>query len=173
MLRELEVAYADTAASQLSLSFDDAPDYPRLDTLLLESVAGPGTRLELHLLGASHEIVFEYPGGRCREVVACLPIADPRLPERLSRSRDGLDYRFEARIRTLSRERFTAEVSDLRDRLADHPYALVGVYPGDAHAVTALLATPGAGRVEWHSWHAYPQTGEIATTHTVAVLEDL
>ena len=63
-------------------------------------------------------------------------------------------------------------VAALRADLADDPYALVGVFPGDVDAVTALSVRPDPpdGTVGWRTWHAYPQTNELVLTETVVAL---
>ena len=64
------------------------------------------------------------------------------------------------------------QVAALRADLADDPYALVGVFPGDPDAVTALAVRPAppAGAVRWRTWHAYPQTNELVLTETMVAL---
>lgn len=168
-LRRLDVAYADTSANQLSLSLDaPATGLTRLDSLVLDAPAGPGTRLGLHLLGASHEAVLTTPGGESREVVACLPVPAPELPALVDRHAGGVDYRFSSEVRRPPADRFRAEVAALRERLAGDVHALVGVFPGDPDAVTGLLAEPGRGRVSWRTWHAYPGSHELVLTRTTA-----
>ncbi|MFD0785789.1 DUF2617 family protein, partial [Micromonospora azadirachtae] len=56
--------------------------------------------------------------------------------------------------------------------LADDRLALVGVFPGDPDAVTALAVRSGSpgGEVAWRTWHAYPQTNELVLTETVVAL---
>ena len=63
-------------------------------------------------------------------------------------------------------------IAGLRADLADDPYALVGVFPGDADAVTALAVRTDLphGSLGWRTWHAYPQTNELVLTETVVAL---
>ena len=70
----------------------------------------------------------------------------PGLPPAADRALGGWDYRFRSRAHRLPPARFGARVDRLVARLADHPAAIVGRFPGSPHAVTALLAGPAAGR---------------------------
>jgi hypothetical protein len=58
-------------------------------------------------------------------------------------------------------------VKELRDRFADLPNALGGVFPGSPDALTVLSAGADGPRVTWSTWHTYPQTAEIVMTQTV------
>ncbi|MGH3713954.1 MAG: DUF2617 family protein [Micromonosporaceae bacterium] len=170
-LRPLDLPYADTSAAELTLALDgDAPALARLDTLQVDGAAGPGTCLALHLLGASHEAVLTTPAGELREVVACLPGPAPHLPELVTRRTAGVTYRFFSEVRREAPDMFRAEVQSLRTFLPVHEHILIGLYPGDPDAVTALHAMPGEGRVSWRTWHAYPRTSEIVFTRTTAEL---
>lgn len=169
MLRSLDTPYADTAAASLSFLLGGEP-LPALDTLVVPDVAGPGSSLELRLLGASHQALLDTAAGRCAEVVACLPGAAPGLPSEVDTTVVGLPYRFQARIDTYGPADFRAVVADLKQRYSDNPRALIGVFPGAPDAVTALVALPAnGGAVGWKTWHAYPQTGEVAVTRTSVV----
>lgn len=140
----LDTPYADTTAGDLSFALG-LPELPALHTLRL-----PG--LELRLLGASHQVVWTtVDGERLVETVACLPGRDPHLPPAM----DGPGYAFTSRVEPL------AHAPLWRDLAAD-PRALVGLFPGDPDAVTALRAEERG----WRTWHAYPQTGELVTTQT-------
>ncbi|MEO3927220.1 DUF2617 family protein [Micromonosporaceae bacterium B7E4] len=174
MLVTLRTAYEDTTAAELSLALD-TPEQPALHLLDLGRLAHlgrPGTRLQLRLLGASHQMVLEGPGGGLIETVACLPGRRPELPATLTDPATG--YRFTARVRRLSPGQMSAATARLRHDLADDPYALVGVFPGGPDAITALRVVhrtdpggAGTGRIGWRSWHAYPQSGELVETETV------
>jgi hypothetical protein len=163
MHADLAIPYCDTDADQLTWRLGDPPG-PALATLQLEISGG---RLELRLLGSSHHVVFSAGSTRCSEVVACGP-AEPALPASADRALPGWDYRFRSRVHRLPADRFAAMVDRLVDRLADHPSAIVGRFPGSPHAVTALLAAPvnGGRGVRWRTWHAYPQDGQLVATGT-------
>jgi hypothetical protein len=153
VLVSIDAPYADTTAGDLCFALG-LPEQPALHVLDL-----PPVGLRLRLLGASHQVVL---AGRCIETVACLPGRPPSLPASVQ---DGA-YRFAAAVYRLDRAAMSRAVARLRDRLAGDPYALVGVFPGDRDAVTALRARAGAGRTRWRTWHAYPQTGELVATRT-------
>ena len=165
MLTFLDVPYVDSTADGLSFALGLDP-LPALDTLVISDIASPGTQLELRLLGASHQATLRTSRGTCSEVVACLPTEEPELPAAVDTHVAGSAYRFRAQVRRLESEEFGREVTALTDRLAMHPRALVGIFPGAPHAVTALLAEPIKGGIQWRTWHAYPQTGELAITRT-------
>jgi hypothetical protein len=153
VLVSIDAPYADTTAGDLSFALG-LPEQPALHVLEI-----PPIGLRLRLLGASHQVVL---AGRCIETVACLPGRPPSLPASV---RDGA-YRFAAAVHRLDPAALSRAVARLRDRLAGDPYALVGVFPGDRDAVTALRARAGTGWTRWRTWHAYPQTGELVATRT-------
>ncbi|MEU1752258.1 DUF2617 family protein [Micromonospora matsumotoense] len=104
------------------------------------------------------------------ETVACLPGRPPHLPGTLHDEAGG--YRFTATVLRPAEGELHTRIAALRADLADDPYALVGVFPGDPDAVTALAVRPDApdGSVGWRTWHAYPQTNELVLTETVVAL---
>jgi hypothetical protein len=165
---QLRVPFRDTAADDLVWRLGE-PRRPALATLELEVAGG---RLELRLLGSSHQVVFTAPpsaGARTvvSEVVACGAGA-PGLPAAAERVVDGWAYEFRAMTHRLAADRFGPRVDKLVARLAGHPDAIVGRFPGSPQAVTALLAGPGPGGagVRWRTWHAYPQDGRLVSTAT-------
>ncbi|MDG4834564.1 DUF2617 family protein [Solwaraspora sp. WMMD1047] len=176
MLVTLVTPYADTSAADLGLTLT-APELPALHVVDLP-LPGPGdeegARLRLRLLGASHQVVLDGPAGELIETVACLPGRPADLPPVVYDAATG--YRFAARVLRLAPAAFSDRIAALRRDLDGDPNALVGVFPGGPDAVTALRArTSGAGpdgtqRVGWHTWHAYPQTGELVETETVVTV---
>src|SRR4051812_50215599 len=76
MLADLDVPYADTGAHMLSFALGLAPQ----DALAVLPVERGGLRIELRLLGASHQVL----AGPVSETGACLPGSGP-LPRRLRR----------------------------------------------------------------------------------------
>ncbi|MEV1142585.1 DUF2617 family protein [Micromonospora sp. NPDC049799] len=167
MLVTLHTPYVDTSAAELSLALDDV-ERPALHVLDLDL---PGAvRLRLRLLGASHQVVVRAAGSRLTETVACLPGRNPTLPETLHDEHAG--YRFTATVLRPAGHGLRDRVAALRADLADDPYALVGVFPGDVDAVTALSVRPDPpdGALRWRTWHAYPQTNELVLTETVVAL---
>ncbi|MEO3775722.1 DUF2617 family protein [Micromonospora sp. B11E3] len=167
MLVTLDAPYVDTRAADLSLALDDA-ERPALHVLDLDLPAG--LRLRLRLLGASHQVVLRAAGAELTETVACLPGRPPELPATLLDAANG--YRFAATVLRPPPGELSDRVGALRAELAGDPYALVGVFPGDVDAVTALAVRPDppGGTVGWHTWHAYPQTNELVLTETVVSL---
>jgi hypothetical protein len=169
MEAQLEVPYRDTAAGDLVWRLGEARR-PALATLRLELAGG---LVELGLLGTSHQVVFTMPipgGGRIvvSEVVACGAGA-PGLPPAAAEALPDWDYRFRSATYRLAPDRFGDRVDGLAARLAGHPAAIVGRFPGSPHAVTALLAGPGPGGagVRWRTWHGYPQDRCLVATSTV------
>ena len=169
MQAELRVPYRDTTADALVWRLGEARR-PALASLELDVAGG---RLELRLLGSSHQVVFSASGGPpgavplVSEIVAC-DLGAPGLPPTAVRTLDGWDYRFRSSAHRLTAGVFGPRVERLVARLADHPTAIVGRFPGSPHAVTALLAGagPGGAGVRWRTWHAYPQDGRLVTTAT-------
>lgn len=167
MLVSLDTPYADTTAADLSLVLD-GPEHPALH--VLEITLSGAVTVRLRLLGASHQVDLWAADVTRSETVACLPGRPPALPPRLI-GHDGR-YRFTAEVLRLDRAELADRTGRLRADLADDPYALVGVFPGDVDAVTALLVRldEPAATVHWRTWHAYPQTGELVQTETAVIL---
>ncbi len=163
MLVDLDAPYVDTHAADLSLSLG-GPERPALH--VRELTLPGGLRLRLRLLGASHQVIC----GELTETVACLPGRAPHLPDILHDENAG--YRFTATVLRPAGDGLRTRVAALRAELADDPYALVGIFPGDVNAVTALSVRPFPpdGSVAWRTWHAYPQTNELVLTETVVAL---
>lgn len=68
MLTTLNTSYTDTRAADLAWALGREP-LPALATLDLEL---DGARLQLRLLGASHQVLLEEERGSCSETVACI-----------------------------------------------------------------------------------------------------
>lgn len=191
MEAQLRVPYRDTAAHDLVWRLGE-PRRPALAALELEVAGG---RLELRLLGSSHQVIFTPDEAVISEVVACdwaprvgdaglerlsvgaEPRIDPEpgcpggtlsLPPTAERAVHGWAYRFRSRSRHFPPHRFGHWVDLLAASLAERPDAIVGRFPGSPQAVTALLAGPDPGRtgVRWRTWHAYPQDGRLVSTAT-------
>lgn len=172
MIVSLNVPYADTTAADLGFALG-LPPLPALHVLDLPGAAGPGTHLQLRLLGSSHQAVLQVPGGAHSETVACLPTGGGQLPAApvAIDLPAGLRYRFTVHIDRCSPEGFAGAVAALRARDTDGA-RLLGEFPGAPGAVTALFARPVGQRghgLDWRTVHAYPQTGEIVRTHTTVV----
>lgn len=157
----VDVPFSDTRAADLAWSVTHGPVEP----LVSRTVALAGARVRLCVLGASHQVVVDHGPTRFVETVACLPDVGGGLPAEAALRVPGTAcYHFTSSVHRLDRAEFTARTTTVRDRLAEHPGALLAVFPGNPLAITALLVA-GAGPVlHWYTWHAYPQTGELVTT---------
>lgn len=158
----LDVGFVDTSADQLTWHVG----LPPMDALARAEVAVDGTRVELRLLGASHQVlVHGLDGIACSETVACLPGGSPLPGPDGVRRENG--HRFRSMVVTHRRPHLGRLAQALVARLGGRPDALVGEFAGEPEAVTAMLAErlPGGG-VGWHTWHTYPRTGQMVTTAT-------
>ncbi|MEV1288367.1 DUF2617 family protein [Micromonospora sp. NPDC049679] len=172
MLITLDAPYADTTAADLSFALG-MPEQPALHVLDLSVPAIPGAALRLRLLGASHQVVLRHADSELVETVACLPGRPPALPPVVDERGSG--YHFTATVLRLDPEEMSARAAVLRRALRHDPYALVGVFPGDSDALTALhvrmeSGSTGGTVIGWRTWHAYPQTGEMVETETAVEL---
>jgi hypothetical protein len=153
----LDTRFADSRAADLSLAYGLAP-LPALGT---HTVAVGGVRVELRVLGASHQVVL----GDWSETVACLPDRPGALPARKAQVVGDHLVTFEARVDRPAD--FAAEVARVIDRCAADADSLVAEFPGSPLAVTALSACAVETGVAWQTWHAYPQANELVWTSTV------
>jgi hypothetical protein len=162
MLTTLNTAYSDTSAADLAWTLGREP-LPALATLDLELAEA---KVQLRLLGASHQVILEEGKGACSETVACIPGSRTPLPLGVSKRIGDWEYEFAARVEPLSPNAFAGRAQELLALVCDHPNGLVGVFPGSPHAFTALLAQWRDGQVLWRTWHAYPQDGQLVATRT-------
>lgn len=174
----LDVPFVDTRARQLTWQLGLPPQ----PALAVTTVPMGGLDVELRLLGASHQVLVTSPdhlphhppGGAGRvmlwsETVACLPGGEP-LPDATGTARDGV-----YRLRSVVVVHRAADLGLLADRLVERlggrGDALVGEFAGQRHAVTAMVTERrGHDALGWHTWHAYPGTGELVTTATTLSL---
>lgn len=166
MLTTLKTAYSDTRAGDLAWALGREP-LPALATLELRL---DGARVELRLLGASHQVILEEEGDVCTETVACMPGSTAPLPLGVSRRPGGRDYEFASRVETLSPGSFAGRAQELLALVAEHPHGLAGTYPGSPHAFTALLVQRHGDQLHWRTWHSYPQEGSLVCTRTRVAL---
>ncbi|EST26917.1 DUF2617 family protein [Streptomyces niveus] len=162
MLRTLNTAYTDTRAADLAWALGREP-LPALAVLDLELT---GAKVQLRLLGASHQVLLEEAQGSCSETVACIPGSSTPLPLGVAERVGEWSYEFAARVETLSQGSFAGRAQELLALVADHPNGLAGTFPGDPHAFTAMLVRRHEGQVSWRTWHAYPQEGALVVTRT-------
>ncbi|MFD7707335.1 DUF2617 family protein [Streptomyces sp. NPDC059785] len=162
MLTTLNTSYTDTCAADLAWALGRDP-LPALAGLTLQFDA---VRVELRLLGASHQVILEEERGTCSETVACMTGSSTPLPLGVAKRLGDWEYEFAARVETLPRGSFAGRAQELLALVADHPQGLAGVFPGSPHAFTAMLAQRREGQVHWRTWHAYPQDGQLVATRT-------
>jgi hypothetical protein len=162
MLTNLKTAYTDTRADDLAWALGREP-LPALAVLDLEL---SGAKLQLRLLGASHQVLLEEDQGSCSETVACMPGSSTPLPLGVAKRLGDWEYDFAARVERLSQGSFAGRAQDLLALVADHPHGLAGTFPGSPYAFTAMLAQRIEGQVRWRTWHAYPQEGSLVVTRT-------
>jgi hypothetical protein len=167
VLAEVATAFVDASAASLRLALD-LPPQPALQTTVVE--AG-GFRVELRVLGASHQCIARRAGGaELSETVACLQGAPGGpLPASHDRAEDGLRYTFTSTVEHVGAEALRTRAEALRAAAAADPRALAGVFPGSPDALTALRCEPVAGGVGWTTVHLYPHTGELVETSTTVV----
>lgn len=162
MLTTLNTSYTDTRAADLAWALGREP-LPALATLDLEL---GGAKLQLRLLGASHQVLLDEDQGSCSETVACIPGSSTPLPLGVAKRLGDWEYEFAARVEVLSPGQFAGRAQELLALVSEHPHGLAGVFPGSPHAFTALLAHRHEGQVHWRTWHAYPQDGQLVATRT-------
>ena len=165
----LDVPFVDTSAGQLTWQLGLPPQ----PALAVTTVPMGGLDVELRLLGASHQVLVGPPGAGgvslWSETVACLPGGDP-LPDATGITRDGV-YRIRSVVVVHRADDLGLLADRLVDRLGGRPDALVGEFAGQRHAVTAMVTERrGRDAMGWHTWHAYPGSGELVTTATTLSL---
>lgn len=162
MLTTINTPFSDTRAHDLAWTLGRDP-LPSLATLDLRLA---GARVQLRVLGASHQVLLDRREGTCSETVACTPGGRTPLPLEVSARLGNFGYEFAARVERLSTGSFARRAQELLALVAEHPHGLAGVFPGDPHAFTALLAQSRRGQVQWLTWHAYPQERLLVATRT-------
>ncbi|MFY4721940.1 DUF2617 family protein [Streptomyces sp. LaBMicrA B280] len=162
MLTTLNTTYSDTRAADLAWALGREP-LPALASLDLELT---GAKLQLRLLGASHQVLLEEERGLCSETVACIPGSSTPLPLGVAKRVGDWEYEFAARVEMLTPGSFAGRAQELLALVAEHPHGLAGVFPGSPHAFTAMLAQRHQDHVHWRTWHAYPQDGQLVATRT-------
>ncbi|MEU3958103.1 DUF2617 family protein, partial [Streptomyces achromogenes] len=98
MLTTLNTSYTDTRAADLAWALGREP-LPALATLDLELT---GSKLQLRLLGASHQVLLEEERGICSETVACIPGSSTPLPLGVAKRVGDWEYEFAARVEVLT-----------------------------------------------------------------------
>ena len=163
----IRAPFVDTRAADLVWTLG----HPLIDPLAVRPLRVGGTAVELRVLGASHQVAVTSSTGVLVETVACLPGTGGALPDSAERSHGPGRYRFDSQVETLTRTALARRVEDLHREVADDPGGLLVAFPGDPLAVTALHLSPagargGGGSLHWRTWHVYPQSGELVSTHS-------
>ena len=158
----LQTPFVDVRGDSLRWTLEPVPRTP----LAVREVALPGgLQVSLRVLGASHQVLVRH-GERAllSETVACDLADAAAMPG--EEARPG--YTFTSTVDLLAPAELAARVAELADRLDGRGDAIVAAFPGAPDAVTALALDPGttADTIVWHTWHAYPQTGELVRTTT-------
>ncbi|MFC3998981.1 DUF2617 family protein [Nocardiopsis sediminis] len=166
MLQTITQPFVDTRAADLSWTIGHPPIAPLAARTVDPLVGGP--RVELRILGASHQVLVEAAGpGWLTETVACLPGTDGGLPAQASPAVHGVrHYDFASSVRRLAPKAFAAQAQKTARAVAAHPCGLLATFPGSPDAITGLVVRADGHALLWRSWHAYPQTGELVTTTT-------
>jgi uncharacterized protein DUF2617 len=162
MLTTINTPFTDTGANDLAWALGREPQ-PSLATLDLELAT---IRVQLRVLGASHQVLLDSPAGSCSETVACMPGSNTPLPLGVSKRLGNFEYEFAARVESLSAGSFVGRAQELLALVAEHPHGLAGIFPGDPNAFTALLVQCQGQQVQWRTWHAYPQERRLVATRT-------
>lgn len=143
MLTTLNTSYTDTRAADLAWALGREP-LPALATLDLEIA---GAKLQLRLLGASHQVLLEEDRGTCSETVACISGSSTPLPLGVAKRVGDWEYEFAARVEALSPGQFAGRAQELLALVSDHPHGLarrLSRQPARVHGA-AGAAVRGAG----------------------------
>lgn len=184
----VDVPFADTSADDLRFSLDRpriAPLASEIVDLEAAGVTGAGLRLELHVIGSSHQVILATAARDLLiETFACPPAQVPAqapahapttattpltwdAPVRTHGAWAGLTRHEFRCTRTAHPAEFRTSVAEALDRVRAHDRHVVARFPGDRDALTALaLTTAGPGHLAWETWHVYPQHSEIVRTTT-------
>ena len=157
---DLDVAFSDTRAGQLGFSLTAAQREP---LAAADHTIGALT-FSIRLLGASHQIVITDDAHELCETVACLPDITTALPD--SFQADG--YVFSSRVIECNSDAMADLLEQIESEVEGHARAglpaLLGRFPGNELAVTAVTADTDDDALIWRTWHTYPQAGEVVVT---------
>lgn len=163
MIATVQAPFADVRAAALRYSL--APcQHPAFVEHRLEI---GGYRLELRVLGSSHQAIVGSVHGELHETLACMSRGDgDGRPARFEAALCGALYSFESAVDDLGRAGVQARARRIAADLAADPRAVVAAFPGLPGALTALAARADGDGVAWTTFHLYPQTGEVVTSHS-------
>lgn len=169
MILQLAVPFRDARAADLSLSV--RLDRPAPTPALASRILRVGSvRLDLRVLGASHEARLEHEAISISEVVACGADDGRPLPEHSDLATDDASYRFAARTRACDAETLARLTRWLVTIAGRRPDSVAAQFPGSPQGLTALFAEVTARGASWRTWHVYPQSGEVVRTASHVVL---
>jgi len=152
---------------RLGLGLDEQPALAVID---LADV--PGVTVQLRLLAAGHQVMFDVPGGRVTETVAWLPEGQD-VSEAVEREVAGCQFRFQGEVTDSARK-----VRDLARLYAaaweDRPHVLRGLFPGDPEAIGEIqVELRGFPKnVRWTTVHTYPAVGQVLMTKSSVTIPD-
>lgn len=171
--------FADTRASDLRFSAGRAHRRGRrgLPPALAEC-PGPqvgGATSTLRVLGASHQVVLDFPGCRWVETLSCGTDGEPVVfPNGNVQLIGDWAYACRLELEVCPDRAAMAAASASLDQL-QHEVRLGVRFAGDPDARTVVGASVGhdgaAEVLTWETWHLYPQHGEIV--HTVSTAQVL
>ncbi|MYW01497.1 DUF2617 family protein [Streptomyces sp. SID3343] len=164
----LTTSYTDTRAEDLGWCLG----LPSLPALAERTVELGGLKLELRLLGASHQMMIDPASGGLEpvsETVACVPGAATPLPARAATRLGRWEYEFTALTQSFADEDFVARVREIVTLASGHTHGLIGDYPGLPYAVTAMVVERCEAGAVWSTWHTYPQERRIVSTRSRAM----
>lgn len=163
-----DVAFADTSARELRFSLDHGRITPLASRVieLPPSAEQNRSRLELHVIGSSHQVILEnHDTDSFIETFACL--GEGERPEwDTTQATDGTwsgftGHGFRCSLTDVQGS-FTDAAAEVARRASAHDDHLVVDFPGEPGALTALALTHSSpGEVAWQTWHCYPQHGQI------------
>lgn len=159
---ELTVAPADVDGAALGLAVNAPAPTPLAALRLTHRSAGT---LELGVLGASHVVTVDHPGGRFSEEVSCSAHAHGSA---LPGHHDAPGYRIDTRTTVCAATEFADLARRLRECCRTDRHSLGGRFPGDDAALTVLRACPDGPGWRWQTWHLYPAADGGTTVYTAS-----
>lgn len=166
MIATLEVPFRDTRTADLGFRLTSGEIGPRPALACLQLDLGE-VRLELRILGGSHEARAHVAGEGLSEVVACDAPGAGALPASHEAPAAAGPYRFQSQGVRLGPTALVSAAERLAAEVGASPWGIVGRFPGHPAALTALSAAPRADGIRWASWHLYPGAGELVWTTSV------
>ena len=172
----LDVVPADVSATELGFRVDAGAPPEALASADTDHPDGRSA-LQLSILGASHAVsVLMDRRVILTEEVSCHAAGSGGgpLPDRVRLPGPWGTHELSATTAWLAGPDFAELVGHLLDIARSDARVLLGRFPGDEGALTAVAADPGpSGAWGWRTWHLYPRTddargqgGEVVTTES-------